>query len=82
VFAGCLTRAQDVTAALQAYEDIVTPIASRYRNSALAARGAILGRGRVRAALRDVVVRLMPERLLERGIRRFIDAERPLADIA
>ena len=82
VLAGCLARDQDVSAALRTYEDIVTPIASRYRNSALTARGAILGRGRIRAAFRDVIVRLMPERLLERGIRRFIDAERPLADIA
>jgi hypothetical protein len=24
---------------------------------------------------------MMPERLLERGIRRFIDAERPLVDV-
>jgi 2-polyprenyl-6-methoxyphenol hydroxylase-like FAD-dependent oxidoreductase len=83
VFAGCLARHPNaVAAALESYEQIVTPIAGRYRKSALTARGAILGRGRVRAGLRDLVVRLMPERLFERGIRRFIDAERPLADIS
>jgi 2-polyprenyl-6-methoxyphenol hydroxylase-like FAD-dependent oxidoreductase len=47
VFAGCLARSQsDVAAALRSYEEIVTPIARRYRDSALTARGAILGRGR------------------------------------
>jgi len=83
VFAGCLARSRsEVAAALRTYEDTVTPIARRYRKSALTARGAILGRGRARAGLRNLIVRLMPERLLEQGIRRFIDAERPLADIA
>lgn len=82
ILAGCVARSMgDVANALQQYEDVVTPIARRYRESALRARRLILGGGRVRARLRDEIVRLIPERLLERGIRRFIDAERPLADV-
>jgi 2-polyprenyl-6-methoxyphenol hydroxylase-like FAD-dependent oxidoreductase len=83
VLAACVSRApNDIPAALGRYEAIVAPIARRYRDSALTARGAILGRGRARACVRDLAVRMVPERLLEQGIRRFIDAERPLANIA
>jgi 2-polyprenyl-6-methoxyphenol hydroxylase-like FAD-dependent oxidoreductase len=82
VLAGCLARNQGKVAdALRQYEAVVTPIARRYRDSALRARGVFLGRGRATTYLRDQTVRLMPERLLERGIRRFVDAERPLADV-
>jgi 2-polyprenyl-6-methoxyphenol hydroxylase-like FAD-dependent oxidoreductase len=82
VLAACLAGSPlDVAAALSRYAEVVAPIARRYRDSALRARGVILGRGLVRTHLRDLILRLMPERLVERGIRRFIDAERPLADI-
>ena len=82
ILAGCLARnPDDVAAALPRYEDVVTPIARRYHDSALSARRLILGRNRARAHVRDLIVRLIPERLLERGIRRFVDAERPLADV-
>src|SRR5712691_2215157 len=82
ILTGCLARsAGDAAVALRRYEDLVTPIARRYHDSALSARRLILSRGRGQAHLRDLIVRLIPERLLERGIRRFVDAERPLADV-
>jgi 2-polyprenyl-6-methoxyphenol hydroxylase-like FAD-dependent oxidoreductase len=82
ILAGCLARSpDDIAAAFSRYEEVVTPIARRYRQSALNARRVILGRGRIQTHLRDLALRVMPERLLERGIRRFIDAERPLVDV-
>jgi len=82
ILAGCLARSpDDIAAAFSRYEEVVTPIARRYRASALNARRVILGRGRIQTRLRDLALRLMPARLLERGIRRFVDAERPLVDV-
>jgi 2-polyprenyl-6-methoxyphenol hydroxylase-like FAD-dependent oxidoreductase len=82
ILAGCLARSPgDIGAAFSRYEEVVTPIARRYRQSALNARRVILGRGRIQTHLRDLALRVMPERLLERGIRRFVDAERPLVDV-
>lgn len=82
ILAGCLARSTgDIAAALEQYENVVTPVARRYRESARRAHRLLLGGGRFHARLRDQIVRLIPERLLERSIRRFIDAERPLADV-
>jgi 2-polyprenyl-6-methoxyphenol hydroxylase-like FAD-dependent oxidoreductase len=82
VLAGCLARrAGDVAAALRLYEQVMTPIARRYKASAISAHRALLGTSPLKALLRDVMIRFMPERLLARGVRRFFDAERPLADV-
>jgi len=43
--------------------------------------GGYLVRAPYKARLRNVMLRLVPERLFDRGMRRFFDAERPLADI-
>jgi len=61
---------------------VMTPIARRYHDSALKMRGFALGRSRVKAHLRNLALRMVPERLLEREVRRFIHAERPLPDIS
>jgi hypothetical protein len=45
-------------------------------------RGFVLGDSKLKAHLRNLAVRMMPERLVERSLRRFFDAERPLADVA
>jgi 2-polyprenyl-6-methoxyphenol hydroxylase-like FAD-dependent oxidoreductase len=82
VLAVCLARnPDDLASSLRRYEAIMTPIALRYKNSALTAHRAFLGSSRIKASLRDVILRFVPERLLERGVRRFFDAERPLADL-
>jgi hypothetical protein len=62
------------------YEAVVTPIARRCRASAVRAHAVFLGASRLRAQLRDLLLPLVPERLFDRGLRRFIDAERPLPD--
>jgi len=82
ILAGCLARNPgDIASALAHYEEVMTPIARRYRNSAISAHGVFLTSSRLKARLRNLVLRLLPERLFERGIRRFYDAERPLADL-
>ena len=82
ILAGCLARSQgDLTTALSRYEEVMTPIARRYRDSAITAHGAFLSPSRVKARIRDIALRLTPESVFERGIRRFFDAERPLADV-
>src|SRR2546428_12713731 len=82
VLAGCLARNPGALAtALARYEEVMTPIARRYKNSAVTAHRAFLGSSSFKARLRDVILRFIPERLLERGVRRFFDAERPLADV-
>src|SRR5262249_7331450 len=82
VLAGCLSRsAGDVSAALLRYEDAMTPIACRYRDNARSMRRLVLGRNRVNAHLRDLFLRVVPERLLARNLRRFFDAERSLPDV-
>jgi 2-polyprenyl-6-methoxyphenol hydroxylase-like FAD-dependent oxidoreductase len=82
VLAGYLARNPgDVAASLARYEEVMTPVARRYKNSAVGAHRALLGSSAVKARLRDVVLRWAPDRLLERGVRRFFDAERPLADL-
>jgi hypothetical protein len=59
----------------------MAPIARRYHDSALSMRGFILGRSRVGASVRNLALQVVPERLWDRGVRRFFDAERPLADV-
>jgi len=82
VLAGCLARSpDDVAAALACYEDAVAVIACRYQDTALQMRGFVLGRSRFKAHLRDLALRVMPEPLIKRGLRRFSDAERPLAEV-
>ena len=82
VLAGCLARnIGDLATALARYEELVTPIARRYKGSAITAHRAFLGTSLFKARLRDVILRVAPDRLLERGVRRFFDAERPLADL-
>jgi 2-polyprenyl-6-methoxyphenol hydroxylase-like FAD-dependent oxidoreductase len=82
ILAGCLARnSGDLATALARYEEVMTPIARRYKNSAVSAHRAFLGSSPFKAWLRDVILRFMPNRILERGVRRFFDAERPLADL-
>lgn len=82
VLAGCLARnTGDLGTALGRYEELVTPIARRYKASAMTAHRAFLGTSLFKARLRDVILRVAPDRLFERGVRRFFDAERPLADL-
>lgn len=83
VLAGCLGRHQDdVTAALQCYEHVMTPIALRYHDSALSMRGLILHCSPLKAKLRDMALSLTPDRVYEAGVRRFIAAEQPLPDVS
>jgi len=82
ILAGCLARSRgDLAAALARYEEVMTPIARRYKDSALTAHRAFLGSSVFKARLRNLILRLAPDRLFERGVRRFFDAERPLADL-
>ena len=82
ILAGCLARNPgDRGAALARYEEVMTPIARRYKDSAVTAHRAFLGASRFKARLRDVFLRMVPQSVLERGVRRFFDAERPLADV-
>jgi 2-polyprenyl-6-methoxyphenol hydroxylase-like FAD-dependent oxidoreductase len=82
IFAGCLARNPgDLATSLAGYEEVMTPIARRYKDSAVSAHRAFLGSSAFKARLRDVILRLVPERLFERGVRRFFDAERPLANL-
>ena len=82
LLAGCLARKpKDLATSLAQYEEVTTPIARRYKSSAVRAHRALLGSSLFRAGLRDVMLRLVPERLFDRGVRQFFDAERPLADI-
>jgi len=82
ILAGCLARGRgDVAAALARYEEVMTPIARRYKDSAVTAHRAFLGSSVFKARVRDLILRLAPDRLFERGVRRFFDAERPLADL-
>jgi 2-polyprenyl-6-methoxyphenol hydroxylase-like FAD-dependent oxidoreductase len=82
ILAGCLARDPgNHAAALARYERVMTPIARRYKDGAVTAHRAFLGSSRVKARVRDVFLRLVPQRVLESGVRRFFDAERPLADL-
>lgn len=82
ILAGCLARSSsDPQSACRQYEEVMTPIARRYHDSALSMRRIVLGHSRVGAFFRDLATQLVPERLLERGVRRFFDTERPLADV-
>jgi 2-polyprenyl-6-methoxyphenol hydroxylase-like FAD-dependent oxidoreductase len=82
ILAGCLARSSgDLAASLARYEEVMTPIARRYHGSAVSAHGWFLTSSPFKARLRDLIMRLLPERVHERGIRRFFDAERPLADL-
>lgn len=78
VLAGCLARDQ---LELSAYEQTVAPIAQQYRESARGAHAMLLAGGPLKSRLRNVGLGLIPERVLAQGARKFIDAERPLAEI-
>jgi 2-polyprenyl-6-methoxyphenol hydroxylase-like FAD-dependent oxidoreductase len=82
ILAGCLARhSDDLVTSLAQYEEVMSPIARRYKDSAVSAHRALLGSNPVKAHLRDLVLRVIPDRLFERGVRRFFDAERALADL-
>jgi 2-polyprenyl-6-methoxyphenol hydroxylase-like FAD-dependent oxidoreductase len=82
ILAGCLARNPgNLTFSLARYDEVMTPIARRYKRSAVTAHRAFLGSNVFKARLRDVILRIIPDRLLEHGVRRFFDAERPLADL-
>ena len=82
ILAGCLARRpDDLATSLTRYEEVMSPIARRYKDSAVSAHRALLGSSPLKAYLRDIVLRVTPDRLFERGVRRFFDAERPLADL-
>jgi|SRR5207248_11095163 len=82
ILAGCLARNPgDLATLLASYEEVMIPIACRYKSSAVSAHRAFLGSSPFKARLRDVILRFMPDRIFERGVRRFFDAERPLADL-
>jgi 2-polyprenyl-6-methoxyphenol hydroxylase-like FAD-dependent oxidoreductase len=82
VLAGCLARSPaDIATALAHYEEVMTPIARRYRDSAVSAHAVFLKSGPFKATVRNIALRLVPDRLFERGMRRFFDAERPLAGL-
>jgi 2-polyprenyl-6-methoxyphenol hydroxylase-like FAD-dependent oxidoreductase len=66
---------------LAQYEEVMSPIARRYKDSAVRAHRTLLGSNPFKAHLRDLVLRMLPDRLFERGVRRFFDAERALADL-
>jgi 2-polyprenyl-6-methoxyphenol hydroxylase-like FAD-dependent oxidoreductase len=82
VLAGWLARDPgDLATSMARYEEVMTPIARRYKDSAVSAHRVLLSSSPFKARLRDVILRLVPERLFERGVRRFFDAARPLADL-
>lgn len=82
VLAGCLARGPgDPAASLAHYADLMVPIARRYQGGAVSAHGVFLTSSLCRARLRDLILSLLPERIFERRMRRFYDAERPLADV-
>ena len=82
VLAGNLARSpHDLPAALAGYEAAMSPVALRYRDNARGAHALFLTPNRIRARLRNLGLRLAPGRVFEQGARRFIDAERPLADL-
>jgi 2-polyprenyl-6-methoxyphenol hydroxylase-like FAD-dependent oxidoreductase len=82
VLAGCLARSPgDLVTSLARYEEVMAPISLRYQKSAISAHRTLLGSNPFNALLRNIILRTVPERLLERGVRRFFDAERPLADL-
>jgi len=82
ILAGCLARhPDDLVTSLAQYEEVMSPIARRYKDSAVSAHRTLLGSNPFKAHLRDLVLRVIPDRLFERGVRRFFDAERPLADL-
>lgn len=41
----------------------------------------ILNHSRAKAYLRNLALRMTPERVFERSLRRFFDAERPLVEV-
>lgn len=82
VLAASLARGSaDLSAALASYEQTVAPIAQKYRESARGAHATLLAGGSIRSHLRNLVLGLIPNRVLEHGARRFIEAERPLAEM-
>ncbi|QSE87656.1 FAD-dependent monooxygenase (plasmid) [Rhodococcus pseudokoreensis] len=82
MLAGSIARSpDDLDTSLARYEEVMAPIACRYRDSGVRAHAAFLTSSRVKARIRDLALRLTPERVFERGVRRFFDSERPLADL-
>lgn len=82
ILAGSLARSRDnVAEGLSRYEEVMAPIARRYRDSAASAHAALLTSSQVKARIRDLALRVIPDRVFERGMRRFYDSERPLANL-
>jgi 2-polyprenyl-6-methoxyphenol hydroxylase-like FAD-dependent oxidoreductase len=71
----------DLALALSRYEASVSPIARRYRSSAVGAHALFLTSSHWRARLRDATLRHLPERCFERGIRHFFASEHLLTDL-
>ncbi|WP_224366498.1 FAD-dependent monooxygenase [Hyalangium versicolor] len=69
----------DVPRALASYEAAIQPLNARYQESAGKMRGFVLGRSRVRAAVRDAALAWMPDGFMIRQARRFYDAENATA---
>src|SRR5204863_3562157 len=75
ILAGCLARhPDDLVTSLAQYEEVMSPIARRYKDSAVSAHRTLLGSNPFKAHLRDLVLRMIPDRLFERGVHRFFDA--------
>ncbi|WP_224244375.1 hypothetical protein [Hyalangium gracile] len=69
----------DVPRALASYEAAIQPLNARYQESGGKMRGFILGRSRVRAAVRNVALSWMPDAVMIRQARRFYGAENATA---
>jgi 2-polyprenyl-6-methoxyphenol hydroxylase-like FAD-dependent oxidoreductase len=65
----------DPIRALQAFQADIAPIADRYKTSALSLRPMVLDRRPVVAWTRNAAMRLMPNWLMDRTARQFIQAE-------
>ncbi|MES1195695.1 MAG: FAD-dependent monooxygenase [Steroidobacter sp.] len=65
----------NITAALSKYENEITPIANRYRDSALQLRPLLLKRNAWISGMRNFAFRITPEWMMKRRIRHFFQAE-------
>jgi 2-polyprenyl-6-methoxyphenol hydroxylase-like FAD-dependent oxidoreductase len=65
----------DPVQALQAYQSQITPIANRYKSSALQLKPMVLDRRVWVAWLRDIAIQFTPDWLMDRTARQFINAE-------
>jgi len=65
----------DPVKGLLKYQEIITPIANNYQASALEMRPLLLERKEWMANVRDLIIRITPEWLLERKTRQFYQTE-------